>query len=258
MKYIKLFEAFQDAVKFYRFNREDILGGEEEGVYVPKKRTLWGFKEYNELLIGFGFPDREECVHFMDIKAFDGGPSSFKQIYGDWVYEIEVDEKSILGWSFCLVINDWYFDYYQRKLGDNSIVRSVRDYVSGLGDMDEKEATRLRIDYLIENGIIGRGTLEDLRKSPFFGKESAFVWTCDPIKIKKIGGPQIAIREPRAYKSLPLLNPEDFSSKEEMARFFKENGSILKRLKDIMDVKKSDHGAVRQEALSILKKWRES
>lgn len=256
MKYIKLFEAFVNEVKFYRFSKEDFLNGEEEAIYTPKKRVLWGYKSYNELLISLGFPDREKCVHFMDDSSFNGFFNSHKSLYGEWVYELEVDEKSILGWSFCLVINDWYFDYYQRKLDDNSVVKSVRDYMLGLSDLDEDEATQLRIKYLVDKGIIGNGTLEDLRRSPLFGKESVFVWTCDPVKMKTISSPQKVVREPKAYKSLPLLTPDDFSSKEEMSNFFKSNGPTMKRLKDVMDAKQLDHNDVRQEALSVLKKWR--
>ena len=42
-----------------------------------------------------------------------------------------------------------------------------------------------------------------------------------------------------------------------MANFYKTNGSTLKRLKDVMDAKQLDHSEVREEALSVLKKWRE-
>jgi hypothetical protein len=259
MKYIKIFESFQSEPKFYRFTKEDFLEGQEEAIYTPKKRTLWGYRGYNDMLIELGFPDREKCIHFMDNRSFNSGSlQSFKNIYGEWVYEIEVDDSAILGWTFCLVINDWYFNYYKTKLGDNAIVRNVRDYMKTLGEMDEDESTSLRIKYLIDNGIIGNGTIEDLKKSPFFGRESVYVWTCDPVKVSKIESPQKVIREPKAYKSLPLLTPEDFSSKEEMSTFFKSNGPLLKRLKDVMDIKKLDHSTVRQEALSILKKWKES
>lgn len=256
MRYIKLFEAFQSEVKFYRFNREDLLNGQEEGIYTPNKRIIWGDQSYNQMLVNLGFPDREKCIHFMDNKAFSES-SSFKSIYGEWVYEVEVDDESILGWTFCLVINDWYYDYYKNKLGDNSIVKSVRDYAASLGDIDYEEANDLRIKYLIDKGIIGYGTLEDLKKSPFFGKENLFAWTCDPVKIKTISSPQKVVKEPKAYKSQPLLTPEDFTSKEEMGNFYKTNGSTLKRLKDVMDAKQLDHSKVREEALSVLNKWRE-
>ena len=256
IKSFKLFEAFQSEVKFYRFNREDLLNGEEESIYTPNERILWGDRSYNKKLIDLGFPDREKCIHFMDNNAFSES-SSFKTIYGEWVYEIEVDEESILGWTFCLVINDWYYDYYKVKLDDNSIVKSVRDYVESLGDIDYNEADNLRIKYLIDRGIIGRGTLEDLKNSELWGKENVFVWTCDPVKVKKIDEPKKVIREPKSYKSQPLLTPEDFTSKEEMANFYKTNGSTLKRLKDVMSAKQLDHSEVREEALSVLKKWRD-
>lgn len=66
MKYIKIFESFQSEPKFYRFTKEDFLEGQEEAIYTPKKRTLWGYTSYNDMLIELGFPDRERCIHFMD------------------------------------------------------------------------------------------------------------------------------------------------------------------------------------------------
>ena len=114
----------------------------------------------------------------------------------------------------------------------------------------------IRHSYRVQNGNSTTITLIT-KKSPFFGKENLFAWTCDPVKIKTISSPQKVVKEPKAYKSQPLLTPEDFTSKEEMANFYKTNGSTLKRLKDVMDAKQLDHSEVREEALSVLKKWRE-
>jgi thiamine pyrophosphokinase len=90
----------------------------------------------------------------MDDRAFNSGElDNYKNLYGQWIYEIEVDENSNLGWSFCLVVNDWYFHYYIHKLDGNPVVEDVRNYVSSLETQDEQEITNLRLDYLIERGI---------------------------------------------------------------------------------------------------------
>ena len=107
-------------------------------------------------------------------------------------------------------------------------------------------------------GSIETVTIEDLKKSPHFGKYNLYVWTTDKVYLKKYTKEDDKPKEPNPYKNQPLLTPEDFSSKEEMANFYKTNGSTLKRLKDIMDIKKLDHNEVRQEALKLLDKWRQT
>ena len=111
---------------------------------------------------------------------------------------------------------------------------------------------------MLDFKAIGTGTIDDLKKSPHYGKYNLYVWTTDKVYLKKYTKEDDKPKEPKSYKSQPLLTPEDFSSKEEMANFYKTNGSTLKRLKDIMDIKKLDHNEVRQEALKLLDKWRKT
>ncbi len=250
MKYLKLFEAFVSDVKFYRFSKEDFLDGQDESTYQPKSRQTWGYPQFNEYLVNLGFPDRTKCIHFMDTMAFNSGElDNYKNLYGHWVYEIEVDENSNLGWSFCLVVNDWYFHYYLHKLDGNPVVEDVRNYVSSLETQDEQEITNLRIDYVIERGIIGTGTLQDLKNSPFYGKQPVFVWTTDDVKMKVIDSPKKISKDPKSYKNEPVINSEDFLSRgiqsKEIGQFYQsEFGKTLKR-----------EQLGREEALRLLDEW---
>jgi hypothetical protein len=186
----------------------------------------------------------------MDNMAFNSGElDNYKNLYGRWVYEIEVDENSNLGWSFCLVVNDWYFHYYLHKLDGNPVVEDVRNYVSSLETQDEQEITNLRIDYVIERGIIGTGTLQDLKNSPFYGKQPVFVWTTDDVKMKVIDSPKKISKDPKSYKNEPVINSEDFLSRgiqsKEIGQFYQsEFGKTLKR-----------EQLGREEALRLLDEW---
>ena len=106
MRYIKLFEKFVNDVKFYRFNHNDLLGEESEKELTPSMRSVIGSDEFNEALVIVGFPDKKKCVHFLDSVAFD---PSFKSIYGQNIYNIEIDNQSKIGWSFYAPINEWYY-----------------------------------------------------------------------------------------------------------------------------------------------------
>ena len=52
-------------------------------------------------------------------------------------------------------------------------------YDDDQGDLDKMA------EYCIEYEVIGTGTIEDLKKSKFFGKQKLFVWTDSDVIIKK-------------------------------------------------------------------------
>jgi len=54
-----------------------------------------------------------------------------------------------------------------------------------------KETTvvnRMR-DILIESGLIGTGTIEDLKSSKYFGNQPVYIWTNDEVKISTYQNP---------------------------------------------------------------------
>ena len=288
MKYLKtykLFEALVEDVTFIRMSHVDMLDGKEEGWYSPSNRRMIGPDSFNDCLVKAGFPDKQKCVHFMSESSYDPG---YAGLYGKNLFQVIIDDQSKLGWCFVTPINNWFYKGHHilNALGKNELVDEIMKSpfadINTNPDMyydndeddddddDEYDDTvvddsefQQRLDealkYMLDFGVIGTGTIEDLKKSPHYGKYNLYAWTTDKVYIKKYNGKTKEKEvESKPYKNQPLLTPEDFSSKEEMANFYKTNGSTLKRLKDIMDIKKLDHNEVRQEALKLLDKWIET
>jgi hypothetical protein len=109
------------------------------------------------------------------------------------------------------------------------------------------------IKYLFDFGVIGTGTIEDLKKSPHYGKESLFVWTNDKVVIKNY---EIK-KEPKVgtYKTQPVITKDDFINlgiePKRIPDFYQsEFGKKVKGLSDDIPF-----GVRREEALTLLKKW---
>jgi hypothetical protein len=67
MKYLKLFEAWVEEPIFLRRSHYDLLAGEIEGQYQPVQRVrMIGSPVINQSLVSRGFPDKENCIHFMN------------------------------------------------------------------------------------------------------------------------------------------------------------------------------------------------
>jgi hypothetical protein len=256
LKSYRIFESWIDEPKFFRFNREEMT----EGEYAPGKRSMWGADNFNDCLVKFGFPDKRKCIHFMDSIAFN---PEYKGLYGDHTYQITVDDYSNLGWSFVVPINEWFYKgnpfHYALRSG-NKLLKSImetpyKDLVVdtfSLDDNDNKELDEMA-KYLIDFGVIGTGTIEDLKKSPHYGKESLFVWTTDKVIIKKY---EIK-KEPKigTYKNQPVLTKDDFINlgiePKNIPEFYQSE--FGKKVKDLsidipFDIK-------REESLNLLKKW---
>ncbi len=244
LKSYKLFEAFVSDIKFFRFSREEISIGE----YTPVKRSMWGPENFNQCLVRNGFPDKSKCVHFMDSVAFN---PEYKGSYGSYIYEISVDDKSNLGWCFVAPINDCFFktNNFRLALRDgNQLVKSIMETpfgeLSALGSDDN--IVDEMIKYLLDFEIIGCGTIDDLKKSPHFGKEKLFVWTNDTVVVSEYKAP---IKEPKVgtYKTERVLTNDDFISKglsgKDIAAFYQSEWG------------KSVKGKSRDEALSLLDQW---
>jgi hypothetical protein len=240
LKTYKIFESWIDDPKFFRFSREKM----DEGEFTPGKRTMWGPDNFNDCLIKFGFPDKKQCIHFMDSVAFN---PEYKGSYGSYTYQITVDNNSSLGWSFIVPINEWFYKgsplQYALRNG-NEVVKSIMETpYKDLGPYDEKldEITK----YLFDFDVIGTGTIEDLKKSPHYGKESLFVWTSDKVIITNY---EIK-KEPKVgtYKNERVLTSNDFIergvSPQNIGKFYQsELGKSVKNLS-------------REEALEVLDKW---
>jgi len=241
LKSYKIFEMWVDEPKFYRFSHVELPIGELE----PVKRKMWGPEQFNQSLVKLGFPDKNKCIHFMDSLAFS---PEYKGLYGNYIYQIQVDDNSNLGWCYVFPVNDWFykgnpFQYALRNNNElvNSIIKTPYNDLSGHGG-DENEMAK----YLLQFGIIGCGTIDDLKNSPHYGKEKLFVWTNDKVIISNYQAP---IKEPKigTYKTERLLTTDDFTTRGISA---KEIGSFYQS-----ELGKSVKGKTREEALNLLDQW---
>jgi len=241
LKSYKMFEMWVDNPKFYRFSRVELPIGELE----PVKRNMWGPENFNTCLVKLGFPDKNKCIHFMDSLAFS---PEYKGLYGDYIYQIQVDDNSNLGWCYVFPVNDWFykgnpFQYALRNNNElvNSIIKTPYNDLSGHGG-DENEMAK----YLLQFGIIGCGTIDDLKNSPHYGKEKLFVWTNDKVIISNYQAP---IKEPKigTYKTERILTTDDFTTRGIST---KEIGSFYQS-----ELGKSVKGKTKEEALELLEQW---
>jgi hypothetical protein len=100
--------------------------------------------------------------------------------------------------------------------------------------------------YLLQFGIIGCGTIDDLKRSPHYGKEKLFIWTNDKVITSNY---QVPIKEPKigTYKTERLLTTDDFTSRGIST---KEIGSFYQS-----ELGKSVKGKTKEEALELLEQW---
>ncbi len=203
MKYIKLFENF-NSVKFIRFNKSEM----PEGELTPTLRRKYhdidddkvGVYEWTEKLKAAGFPDNKVAVHFMTDDTAER-ESYRSMLYGSYKYEIQLkDPSQKLGWSFGWPINEWFYKT-NRYISDPDIfgVKSTEGKVAmkslepKLGylknvyfdDLEPEDSEKI-VSALLEDGLIGFGTMDDLMSSKLYKKENLFVWTSDPVIVKSL------------------------------------------------------------------------
>lgn len=239
-KYLEFInEKLIEDTKFYRFSRVEML----EGEFTPEKRTMWGSKDFNEVLVKLGFPDKSQCVHFMDAVAFN---PDYKGLYGAHIYEIKVDEMSNLGWSFVLPINDWYYrgsSFHQALKENNETIKQIMETEFGDDTFSIDKSIDEVAKFLVDFGVIGNGTLQDLKKSRLFGREKLFIWTSDTVMVNKYKVPE----KVGIYKTEKVINVEDFITrgltKSDIGKFYSS------------EIGKSVKGSTREEALKILDEW---
>ena len=203
MKYIKLFENF-NSVKFIRFSKSEI----PEGELTPTLRRKYqdvdeentGVYEWTEKLKAAGFPDNKVAVHFMTDDTAQRETFRTK-LYGNYKYEIELgNTNQKLGWSFGWPINEWFYKT-DRYISDPDIfgTRSSEckeammslepkiGYLKGtyFDDLEPEDSEKI-VSALLEAGLIGFGTIDDLMSSKLYKKENLFVWTSDPVIVKSL------------------------------------------------------------------------
>jgi hypothetical protein len=257
MKYLKLFEAFISKPIFYRFNHSDLLNDKDELIYQPKERRMIGPDDINNCLLKANFPDKSRCIHFMDSLAFN---PKYKGLYGEYLYEIEINEDSKLGWSFLVPINEWFYKGFSSMYGNvlgNHIIKDLLNSEYKNMNYDDGDLDEIR-DIVMEFGFIGTGTIKDLKMSPFFENQPVFVWTTDNVKITRYIEEPKAPKIPKSYKKEPLLTKKDFLdfniTSNQIGEFYSSDwGKRFKEIDDSLPFEKK-----RKEALELLKNWKES
>lgn len=256
LKSYKLFESLVEDITFIRMSHTDMLDGAEEGWYHPSQRRMVGPDAFNDSLVKAGFPDKKNCIHFMSKESYDAG---YSYIYGKNLFQVIIDDHSKLGWSFVAPVNDWF---YKGNSIQNSL-RSGNELVSDImktrfseiyANSETGECADDMLRILLDFKALGTGTIEDLKRSPHFGKYNLYVWTTDKVYLKKYYTKERE-REPRPYKNQPVLNSEDFTDRgirpEEIGNFYQSDwGRKFKRLQPTVD-----YNLRREEALKLLDEW---
>jgi len=200
LKHLKLFESWVNTPTFYRLSHYDLLNGNSNGEYQPTKRVrMIGPSIINDALVNKGFPDKTNCVHFMDEKAFNESGVTMVNIWGRNSYEVKIDDNSIIAWTFLLNINDWYLKSSSyRYYSDEKIIKDLK--ISGYDEVEtatdeyddiDIESTKIEqiesmTDLLVSNEVIGFGKIDDLKKSKYYNQYRLFAWTNDKVYLNKI------------------------------------------------------------------------
>jgi hypothetical protein len=185
-------EGFLEEPKFFRFTNDEMLGI-EDGVYKPRSRKLNNESpHWNSKLIGYGFPDMGKCIFLMDEIGYRKyGEKKYKD-FGNVEYEITLDGTSILGWSFFVMQGKWYsknpntFTKYYTDYKLPEELENNKDFKKWDYDIQINPSIDKYVKLLLKHKVIGRGTINDLISSPFWGEVPCYVWTEDKVKINKI------------------------------------------------------------------------
>ena len=202
MKYIKLFENFS-SVRFVRFSHTEI----PEGDLTPTLRQKYkyidedteGVYEWTKKLVDNGFPDNKVAIHFMTDDTAER--ESFRaSLYGKYKYEIELkDPNQKIGWTFMWPINEWFYKTNFYLGASNRMEPKCAEGKEAIAMLDSKIGHLKSVSYhdltpeecgemvkaLLESGLIGFGTMNDLMSSKLYNKENLFVWTSNTVVVKK-------------------------------------------------------------------------
>ena len=269
MNHIKLFEEFSD--KFPDLFNGALLRGvrtfngkvdREEYIDDPKSRKISIGQsddvDYREFLSNFsklGIPDPTKSIHMYFRPNLE--ISQMVNYYGN-TYDIIPQEGSTFGFNKELrnggLGSTWWFQ--ERTLKDflNKSTSKFTDYYDNKDKFIEDITKYQQI--LIDGGVVGKLTYEELIKMSKEDGDTLQVWTEYPCLHKK-HHVEIKVKEPKSYKNEPLLKDEDFLElgidNNGRSKFFTDWGKLINR--KLSEINTSDHSKRRELALDILKKW---
>lgn len=183
---IKTYESFRESkIPFYRFSKKELFHEIE-----PSRSQSTLYPMFVQILKDKGFPDLSQSLHFMDEIALIN-KSTYKELYGKFLYKVSPKNDSLLGWSFMTQINNWWYFYsnqYNYLKTRKDLVKKLDD--TGFRSVDLEDATYEQayneITKLQNYGLIGFGNIEDLTSCELWGKEQAFIWTNDNLDVLSI------------------------------------------------------------------------
>jgi len=259
MKYLKIFEDFNNLFPDV-FNGTLVRGvkiDKDEYIDDPKLRTVSSGNSYDEDYIEFinnysklGIPHPLKSVHMY----FRQEEDSSIAWYGT-AFDIIPQEGAIFGFNKELrnggLGSTWFFVDRTAKDFLGKTIKPFPDYYEDK-DGFMKAITEYQ-QMLIDGGVVGTLTYDELLKMSKEEGETLQVWTEYPCHHKK----HIKSVERKPYKSEPILTDDDFTElgidSNSRTEFFKKHGKEINRTDIVIPI-----GRRRRLALDLLKKWSEN
>ena len=260
MKYLKIFEEFNDEFPdvFNGTLKRGVKIDKDEYIDDPKSRKVRigdcdedHYREFLENYSKLGIPNPTKSVHMY----FRG---ELNDKYGNQ-YNIIPKKDAVFG--FCKHIDSGNGTLGNTYFGVNFIVNKYMnknidifdDYFTDYYE-DEKKYLEEVTEYqkkLIDLGLVGVLTYDELVKMSKEEGETLQVWTESPCLHKKIIDAKEP-KEPKPYKSEPVLTDDDFKElgidNKGRSEFYKQYGNEINNSNMAV-------GRRRRVALDILKKW---
>ncbi len=269
MKYLKLFEEFND--NFPDVFNNSLLRGvkidKDEYIDDPKSRKIIiGDSEddhYREFLSNYsklGIPDPTKSVHMY----FKLGSSQREMInYYGKAFNVIPQEGAIFGFNKELRNGGLgsTFWFVERTAKDFLSKDVASQYSNGYEfthydedkDLFIKDITKYQKD-LIEGGVVGKLTYDELMKMSQSDGETLQIWTESPCLLRRV---EKVKKEPKLHKNEPLLTKSDFENigitSEKIPQFYQSDfGKKIGRFKE------TSYDLRREEALKLLMSWKET
>lgn len=260
MRYLKIFEDFNNDFPDV-FNGTLVRGvkiDKDEYIDDPKLRKVSSGNSVDEDYIEFinnyanlGIPHPLKSVHMY----FRPNPNSSIAWYGT-AFDIIPKEGAIFGFNKELrnggLGSTWFSP---ERTAEDFLGKKIKKFPNYYEDRDKfmEEITKYQ-QMLIDGGVIGTLTYDELLKMSKEEGETLQVWTESPCLHKRISK---SIREPKPYKSEPILTDEDFLkfgvSNQDKAEFYKKYGKEINRDDLTIPI-----GRRKMIALKLLKNWAEN
>jgi hypothetical protein len=270
MKYLKLFEEFTD--NFPDVFNNSLLRGvkidKDEYIDDPKSRKISiGDSEddhYREFLSNYsklGIPNPTKSVHMY----FKPGSSQREMLnYYGKAFNVIPQEGAEFGFNKELRNGGLgsTFWFVERTAEDFLSKDVASQYSNGYEfthydedkDLFIKDITKYQKD-LIEGGVVGKLTYDELMKMSQSDGETLQIWTESPCLLRRI---EKVKKEPKPHKNEPVLTKSDFENigitSEQIPQFYQSDfGKKIGRFKET-----ASYDLRREEALKLLRSWKET